>query len=157
MEIYHEYVLQNLGFELGVTSILYQIIMNLLRNPSVNWFRSSHEYKRLPSVHVQKFEEIIQYINEHLHEDLSASRVSQQAMLSYSHFARLFKAMMHIPFTDYLHCVRIQKAEQKLVDSERSISEIAISVGYNDTSYFIKIFKRFKGISPNQYRKIYLQ
>lgn len=157
MEIYDEYIHQNIGFELGVTSILYQITLYLLRNSAVDWFRSNGEYKQLPLVHVRKFEQIIHYIHEHLHEELSASMVSQKAMLSYSHFARLFKAMMHLSFTDYLHYLRIQRAEQQLVDSERSISEIAMSVGYNDTSYFIKMFKRLKGISPNQYRKMYLQ
>ncbi|GLX66965.1 AraC family transcriptional regulator [Paenibacillus glycanilyticus] len=157
MEIYDEYRNQHIGFELAVTSILYQITLYLLRNPAVGWFRSSGDHRQVPPVHIRKFEQIIQYIHEHLHEDLSASMVSQQAMLSYSHFARLFKAMMHLSFTDYLHYLRIQRAEQQLVDSERSISEIAMALGYNDTSYFIKMFKRLKGISPNQYRKIVLQ
>jgi len=59
---------------------------------------------------------------------------------------------MQTSFSHYLLFLRIRKAEQQLLDSSKSMTQIALECGFNSPSYFIKQFKRLKGLSPMQYR-----
>ena len=54
---------------------------------------------------------------------------------------------------EYLNSYRIEKAAAKLLSTDESVTDIAYSCGFNDLSYFIKVFRDFKGISPKQFRK----
>ncbi len=65
----------------------------------------------------------------------------------------LFKAKTGKNFKDYLSNLRIQKAEELLMRPEFKISEVAELVGYNDSGYFIKVFKNKLGCTPNQFRE----
>lgn len=56
---------------------------------------------------------------------------------------------------DYLNSFRIEHAKAKLKDSNLSVNEIAYSVGFQDARYFSKLFKKYVGITPKDYRKIY--
>ena len=94
-------------------------------------------------------------MDEHYADELTVSSVAQMCNMSYSYFSRQFKRVMNVSFTDYLNYIRISKAESLLLQSDRSITEIAISVGYSDSAYFIQKFKQFKGFSPNKFRKLY--
>ena len=56
-------------------------------------------------------------------------------------------------FTDYVNRRKVEWAKQKLRNSAESVSSIAFELGYVDTSYFIKVFKKFEGITPLAYRQ----
>ncbi|MFQ8730023.1 MAG: helix-turn-helix domain-containing protein [Enterocloster bolteae] len=56
---------------------------------------------------------------------------------------------------DYLNSYRIEHAKTKLKDSNLSVNEISYSVGFQDARYFSKLFKKYVGITPKDYRKIY--
>ena len=70
-----------------------------------------------------------------------------------SYFCRLFKAVTDKTPMEYLNSYRIEKAAAKLLSTDESVTDIAYSCGFNDLSYFIKVFRDFKGISPKQFRK----
>lgn len=87
----------------------------------------------------------------------SAKEVAKLCNLSYSYFSRCFKQVMNKSFCEYLNAVRIRVAENLLVTTKLSMTEIATHVGYATSSYFIEQFKKQKKISPKQFRERFLQ
>ena len=73
--------------------------------------------------------------------------------MSYSYFAKSFKEATGKTFTEYLNFTRINEAEQMLINTDLSVSEIATRCGYNNISYFISLYKRHKGKTPLSERK----
>ena len=94
----------------------------------------------------------IRHIATHYQEPLSLSDAAALVNLSPSYFSALFTKVMGVNFRDYLNRVRIDEAKRLLRATDYPISQIAISVGFSDQSYFSKVFKRETMLSPNQYR-----
>lgn len=101
-------------------------------------------------------ERIETYIQQHYSENLSMQMVAHAMNYSDTHFCRLFKQCFKVNFSVYLNEFRIAHAKQMLVSSNRNIKEIALGCGYQDTSYFIRVFKRLTNMTPADYR-IYMQ
>lgn len=93
------------------------------------------------------------YIEKYYMKDISLDEISMVAGYSKSHFSRTFKEMTGINFSKYLVQVRIENAEKLLINSDQSIYDISLEVGFNDYSYFSKAFKDAFGLSPKDYRK----
>lgn len=98
---------------------------------------------------------IIKYINANYKRDISAGDVA--GVLGYTdvYFSRLFKQLFNDNFINYLTNVRIENAKILLRDRSFTIKEVGESVGYNDSNYFAKVFRRLEGISPTEYRSKY--
>lgn len=73
--------------------------------------------------------------------------------LSPSYFSKLFLREVGENFTDWVNRRKIEWAKEMLRDSSNSITDIASGLGYMDTSYFIKVFKKFEGTTPLAYRQ----
>ncbi len=101
-----------------------------------------------------EFDELARYINEHLKEDLSLEVLAKRVCLSPGYFARRFKAAMGVSPSKYVSMVRLEKAKAALAESERSIQKILHEVGFSDTTYFSKNFKRYTGYSPGAFRRL---
>lgn len=93
------------------------------------------------------------YIEKYFMKDISLDEISMVAGYSKSHFSRTFKKEMGINFSKYLIGVRINEAEKLIKNSDKSIYDISLEVGFNDYSYFSKAFKDTFDISPKEYRK----
>ena len=92
------------------------------------------------------------YIDEK-YPEATMSSAAKACGVSYSYFSRMFKESMGMSFSDYLNRVRINRSVSALVSTDDSITDIALSVGFSSTSYYIQTFRRMKGCSPNRYRK----
>jgi two-component system response regulator YesN len=95
---------------------------------------------------------ILQYIEDHYGDDLSLDLLSRQLNYSTSYLSRLIKKTYGKTFMDILVEIRIKNARKMLADSCRKIQQISKMVGYNDLSYFIQVFKKHTGYTPNEYR-----
>ena len=95
----------------------------------------------------------IEYIEANYASDISLQQLADICNYSYSHFSKMFIKAFSINPNTYIAYTRIRKAEDLLKSTNRSITDIACTVGYNDVSYFIRVFRKLKGISPNKYRK----
>ena len=84
---------------------------------------------------------------------ITIADISGEIGLSESHFMKYFKKTMGTSFIDYLNDYRLTKASRLLVTSENSVLEIAIETGFENLSYFIRLFKKKYSMTPNQYRK----
>ncbi len=102
---------------------------------------------------INKIMPVLEYIHNHYNENISLDQMSALINVNKSHFCRLFKKNVNTSFVDYLNFVRISKAENLLLTTEKSISEIGELTGFGSSAYFTKIFKRLKSCTPMQYRK----
>ena len=81
--------------------------------------------------------------------------LAQAANLTPNYFCRFFQKVTHRSPIDYLNRYRIEMASIQLMKTTNSITDIAFSCGFNDLSYFIKLFHRYKGMAPLKYRQTY--
>jgi len=95
---------------------------------------------------------ILKYIEQNYSSTLSLSGISQKFSLSESYVSRLFKKELNCKPSEYINNVRISAAEELLLTTELSVTEISAKVGYSDVYYFSKTFKRIVGISPSKAR-----
>lgn len=89
----------------------------------------------------------------YMNGDLSADSVAAALHISVPYFSKLFNEHMKITFTNYVTGLRIQEAEELLLNTPFSVKEIGETVGFLNSSYFITVFKKKHGVSPNQFRQ----
>lgn len=94
----------------------------------------------------------LNFMREHLSEDVSRDQAAKAAHMSPSHFSRLFKKLFHESFSDVLNRLRIEHASELLARTDHSLSTIALDCGFKDQSYFTKVFRKFFTKTPSEYR-----
>lgn len=103
--------------------------------------------------YIDKFFEICKYINEHCTEELQLDDIVEISGFSKSHFIRLFKDFTGVNYYEYLQKRRMTHAELLLLDTDDSISDIAMQSGYNSLATFNRVFKDAHSCTPSEYRK----
>ena len=97
-------------------------------------------------------EHIREYLATHYMEDISLQDAAEQLHYSDAYFCKFFKQNFDKSFIVYLSELRIAKAKELLADITINVKDIGQKVGYRDSSYFTKVFKRFTGVTPSEYR-----
>ena len=92
------------------------------------------------------------YIDEHSREELSLTRIAKAVNMNANYLSENFKQVTGIKFVDYIAHARFKNACDLLRNSRLRISEIAFAVGFQSLSQLNRVFKRFSGESPTQYR-----
>lgn len=98
--------------------------------------------------------DVLQFIEEHYSEQIKLSDLAKIAGVTEQHLCRLFKKNFQLRPMEYLAQVRIQYAKDLLVYSDKSIGQISDETGFQDSSYFSVVFKRYENVTPGEYRKI---
>ena len=99
--------------------------------------------------------EAMRYMQAHLHEEISRDDVARVACLSPTHFSRVVKQTFGLSFTEQLTRMRVDKAREMLVLTEKSLIQIGLDCGFNDQSYFTKVFQKSIGRTPGEYRRLH--
>lgn len=121
--------------------------------PLVNNFKKT-DNKKLFLQDEQRVKEATSFIQEHYMEPITLDEIAGSIMVSKSECCRCFKRSMHTTPFEYLMNYRILEAANCIKRKpQESISQIAGSVGFNNTSYFNKIFKKYMDCTPSEYRK----
>lgn len=92
------------------------------------------------------------YIEKHLNEDINVDSLSSMVCMSKPHFFRCFKAEVGVPPVVYIHQEKIKLACRELSRGNRSIGEVAWSVGFANLGYFSRVFKKMMGVSPGEWK-----
>lgn len=92
------------------------------------------------------------YIDEHYYEELTLASLAEQFHVESSYFSRLFRQETGQNVMLYIAEKRIQKAKEYMQDEKRSLTEIAFLVGYDDYTYFNRVFRKIAGVNPREYR-----
>lgn len=139
------------GYELIVTGMLYSFIGAVLQHglchvPNAALRESSRR-------RVMQLKKTFQLIDDAYDQPLTLGDLAAAAGLTPNYFCRFFQKITNRSPIDYLNHYRIEAACIRLARSGESITEIALATGFNDISYFIKTFRKYKGISPLKYQK----
>lgn len=94
--------------------------------------------------------EAMTYVREHFSEDIDEKELSRNLGMSYSYFSRSFRRVTGRSFRQYLNATRVDHAEQLLLTTNQSVTEVASLCGYNHVSYFISVYRQLKGRTPKQ-------
>lgn len=105
------------------------------------------------TVKINRLKKVILYIQDHYREQIRIQELAALIPMSEGQFCRFFKAMTRKTPVDYINSYRIRQASELLLQTERKISDIALEVGFDNTSYFIKLFRRAMDCSPSEFRK----
>ncbi|MGZ9583668.1 helix-turn-helix domain-containing protein [Paenibacillus marinisediminis] len=103
----------------------------------------------------KKFNDILTYIHEHYDEELSIDYFAETLNMSVGHFSRTFKEEVGEKYVDYIAKYRLMRAKEMLLTTDWKIDDIAEKVGYWGRNSFIRMFRRYEGITPAQYRGIH--
>ena len=99
-----------------------------------------------------KVAEAVRYLQEHYAENISLQSVADRLNVTPNYLGHLFVRFLETPFTDFLGKARVEAAKKLLADPARKIYEVAEAVGIFNPSYFIRVFKKYTGMTPNEYR-----
>lgn len=97
---------------------------------------------------------VLHYIQEHLTEKIAVDTLCKKAYLSRNIFFKWFKEQFGITPLEYINKERIKLAKQLLANNSYSISQVSMQCGFNDTNYFVRLFKNTEGITPGAYQLI---
>jgi len=95
----------------------------------------------------------VEYLHEHYNEQVTLNEVAEHTFVSTYYISRMFKREMGKNFVDYLNELRIEKAKEMLRDVRYKTYEVAEKVGIPDAHYFSKLFKKYVGVTPTEYRE----
>lgn len=133
---------------LFVTGIVQSLAVHLVRH-----YRDEHAVQAargaLPAIRLRR---VIDLMEAHLSERFVLQRLAQETAMSDFHFSRLFKRATGLAPSQYFIRLRMVAARRLLRETERSIIEIGLDVGYASPSHFSQVFRNHVGVSPTDYR-----
>jgi len=151
-EISNEFQMETFGYELAIQNHIGRIFLWILR-----YFHKTSTESMQSSLtniaFITRLQPSFDYIIEHFSEEIKATKMALLCNMSSSYFSRTFNEYMGMNFSEYVNYIRITEAEKLLISTAMNITEVASAVGLSTTSYFIKLFKSYKNISPKQFRK----
>jgi len=147
--LFTSFISQLPGFELLVLGGLFEVLGLIFAekhyepNPSGN----GTTYKRTGAL-----KSVFEYIENNYASNITLQQLSQISGMSAKYFCRYFQTIAHKTPMDYLNYYRIERSCSLLCTTDLPVTSIAYDCGFNDCSYFIKLFKRYKHITPKQYQ-----
>lgn len=150
-QIVQEYGQQEIGCELAIKAYIYQMVVVLLRHYQQEVTpQKLYEYQQKTTYQLRT---VLAYIDQHYHENISLSQMANLSNMSKQHFCRVFKSITGKRPMDYINYLRINKAVNLLTEKNFNISEIAMAVGFDDSNYFSRLFKKYQKTTPSIMRK----
>ncbi|MEW4370084.1 helix-turn-helix transcriptional regulator [Paenibacillus kandeliae] len=128
-----------------VTELISHYMMNLTRNADTVSLKNEAVFHKLTMV--------LAYIDEHIMQNMTIEELSSILYMHPNSFIRMFKQYVGMPPIQYITRQKIENAKQMLTMTTMPIAEIAHQLGFNDTFYFSKQFKKYTGLAPSDYRK----
>ena len=136
------------GSELLTLGALYEFFGRLFEGELYNESREeSVSLRRKMDV----LKPVLEYIDANYASPITLSDLSRLAGMSPKYFCRFFRAALHRTPVDYLNYYRIERACHILTTTELPVTEVAYRCGFNDSSYFVKTFRKYMGITPRAY------
>ena len=157
LEIKNEYLSSSTFFsEVSIYSKTLEIITLIGRSRAAAGMETpSPDAPRKQEEYIEKFIEICNYISAHCSDELNLEAVASMSSFSKFYFSRLFKQFTNVSFYKYVNQKRIEKAAEMLTEPNISITNVALSCGFESLSSFIRMFKIVKGCTPTEFRNMY--
>ncbi len=140
---------ENLGSKLYIDSLVNILAIHLLRQYSHTKPRPTLYAGGLPE---RQLLQVLDYIHDHLHQDIKLADLAALLEMSQFHFSHLFKQSIGTSPYQYLLQQRVERAKQFLKQTDRAITDIAFECGFNSHSHLSKQFRQLTGMTPKAYR-----
>ena len=142
--IYREYSEKRVGWKTAVQGDFLKLTVVLSR---------LYDFDRVKGDHgMEKIAGAAAYIERNYAENISVAKLAEMSNYSVRQFIRLFKKAFGCIPTEYIANLRMQKARELLRGKAASITDIALFCGYGDSNYFSRIFRKYNGMTPSEYR-----
>ncbi|WP_409341549.1 AraC family transcriptional regulator [Paenibacillus sp. MBLB4367] len=146
-----EFAERQQSYEIVIRSYLHILLARLSRAYAAEDFPA---YGTAPGMrHAEQLKHVMMYVDLHYAEKIPVEHAAKLANMSTYHFCRTFKKAAGRTFTEFLNAYRIAKAAELLVQTDSPITRIAERTGFGTVNYFDELFKKYKGVSPSQFRK----
>jgi len=103
--------------------------------------------------HIDVITKATNYINANYMRKIALTDVAKMVFLSDSYFSRIFKDEIKESFSNYLSRIRVEKSMALLLSGDMSLLDICSAVGFEDQSYYCKVFRKYTGVTPGKYRE----
>lgn len=133
------------GYEWTTLGLMWQLMGSLLGGGARAFSESREKTLRLKNV--------LTYIRDRFDSPITLGELAAVAGMNPKYFCRTFAQMTGRTPIDYLNYYRVEQAGERLAFTDRPVTEIAMNCGFNDMSYFSRVFSRYKGVTPSAYRK----
>ena len=139
---------KNEGYQLVVLGAMYQLFGTIF---------ATHDYRPVPEKQTRTHRRILQlkqaleFMESSYNQPITLEEMAESVGMSPKYFCRFFHEMTHRTPVDYLNYYRIERACYQLMTTNLSITDVAYGSGFNDLSYFIKTFKKYKGTTPKKF------
>lgn len=140
---------RNYGYYLGMHSSIAMLLLSMIRIWRKQGFIPSKS-AALPTDH--SIDTITEYIDAHSHQPLKVEKLAAHCNMSYSFFAKKFKQTYGRSCKEYIEYIRVTKAEDMLLFTDHDLNYISQETGFSDCSHMIKTFRKYKNITPKQFR-----
>lgn len=145
------------GFFLDEVSVSLTQKATLSAIDMVRWvnylLQQTYEYEEEARKGQTIIEKINQYIRKHYMENIGRNDIAAEFFLTPEYLSRMYKKQTGISLKDYISECRIEQAKLLLKNGELRVSDVAEAVGFDNFTYFSTMFKKYTGMTPNQYRK----
>lgn len=143
------YEKKDFAFELLIKSELMKILYTMFSNELVELNITENDLEKKS----EKIKSIIDYVKRHYKSNITITEVANYLDYSENYFCRFFKNQTGLTFVEYLNSVRLNTAANLLHNSDKAITDIALECGFDNLSYFIRIFKKKFIVTPLKYRQ----
>ena len=136
-------------YEFMVQGYLYHLLGTIIHE---HLYEQAHQ-NIISAERISSVKNVLTFISDNYSNNISLDDLSRIAGMNPKYFCRYFRSLTGRTPIDYLNYYRIECASEMLSTKDITIREVAISCGFNDESYFIKTFNKYKGITPKQFMK----
>jgi AraC-like DNA-binding protein/mannose-6-phosphate isomerase-like protein (cupin superfamily) len=146
---------QQTGYEAAAKGLLYLMLHQFASSEQLV-SRSDHGGNAQLQIKLERLKAVIGYMQEHYGRPIRIAELAEQIPMSEGQFSRFFKSMTHQTPVEYLNGYRIKKAAELLLQPDAKIAAVAMDVGFDHISYFVKVFRSRMKCTPSEYRKSHM-
>jgi AraC-like DNA-binding protein len=149
-EMFRDMRNKNDGYHFKVQGSLYYLLGIVIEN---NYYKNETIIAPKNKRMLSNLKEVLSYIESNYSSYITLDDLAECANMNSRYFCKFFKDMTHKTPIEYLNYYRIECACEQISITDKNITEIAFDCGFNELSYFIKVFKKFKDITPYKFLK----
>ncbi len=135
-------------YELEVYGLLFSAFFSLYTNGYIIPLSDLPHSRQAKTV-----TEILNWVEENFTEEITLEKLASLTGLSEKYICRIFKEYTSKTLVNYINELRVDNAAYAMISENKSVTQAAFDSGFNDLSYFCRIFKRFKGTTPKEFKK----
>ncbi len=150
-DIIYCYYEKDIAYELELKSLLFKFFSLLYKN---NLIKKHQSKNNITFNTTNKIKLVLNYINDNYSEDISINTLAELCDYSEYHFMRFFKKHIGLTCIQYINNLRLEKSSILLTSTNNAIMDISLEVGFDNLSYFNKLFKRKYNLTPKEFRTI---